>query len=512
MFTRLFCMALFGLAGIASAASQPTLTHSAPFLGHTLTIDVDAAPPSQTIALLYSPNFGSSATPWGLLELERETSQRIAMGVTDAQGHATFSIPIPANAALAENAAHFQALVDDPMSAAGKTLSEAVHVRLMGTRIYTGLKRSEIEIVSPILDASVTKLSIAPNLWEDGPAVFSDDYSVGAVVARGPGYYNSFLVRFDPFFGSLLGQMIFTQPSSTPLVDATGKRVFILEGHTLISAIDLETGAIVGQLDLPNPTSGIWCSNSRRTEAYVAERLGGLPAVRRVSLETLTDMGSFVVANGDAGQLISSMVFANKTLFVTSEWFGPPASARSALTRIDFSQAPPVVTAQQDDGFMLQRGAAGVSADRFVMIAQQPSDVSFGAPYHHVTSLSQPGPIVNAGYPPFPPGMAFNIDLVVRGSDAWSLGKDADDNDNPVLFRLDLDDLTWSWYPASTWGTGPAHLAKAKDDYVDELYVALWRSPGHPEPRIAAIEQPSLNERSIVLSRDPLTMHAVTVP
>jgi hypothetical protein len=507
---------LLALAALATAPTQPTLEHSAPFLGHTLVIDVDSAPALQTVVLLYSPRAGHTPTPFGLFELERPTSQRVAIGMTDALGQASFSLPIPANASLAENEAHFQALIDDPAAIEGKVFSEGVHVRLLGTRIYTGLKRSEIEIVSPICNRSIARVIFDLSLWENGSAVFSDDYSVGAVMTRRIDGSGPTLLRFDPFFGAVLGRLDFGGASTTLLGDLSGQRAFVLENSGRISAVDLTTGGIVGHLDLPNPVTGLWCSNSRLTEAFVVERVGteGRPAVRRVDLDTLTDMGSFVVADDDAGQTITSLVFANKTVFVTSEWYQfQPLAARGALTRIDLSQSQPVVTVQWDEGFRPLRSAASASADRLVVIAQSPSDQSAGVPYHHLTSLSQPTPFVNAGPPPFhpTPGMSVATHLVTRDAVAWTLGRDVDDGDAAVLFRLNMGDLSWWWYPRA-WIDIQPDLAIARDEFVDELYVSLSRCFSVPQPEILVLEQPSLAERHIPLARDPLTMHTVTVP
>jgi hypothetical protein len=217
------------------------------------------------------------------------------------------------------------------------------------------------------------------------------------------------------------------------------------------------------------------------------------------------------------------MVFANKTLFVTSEqhqWL--PALARSALTRIDFSQPQPIVTVQWVDGYALNpsiglardSSVAAFAEDRLVMIAQAIVDGGYGAPCHHLTSLSQPGPIINAGIPWYypTPGMAFNTGLVVRGSEVWSLGQDLDDNDNPVLYRLNLNDLSWWWYPWPGQTNGGCRLAKARDAYVDDIYVSFRRTYGHPQPTILAIQQPSLAEQSIPLAHDPLMIHTVPVP
>lgn len=513
MFTLVPILISAVLSGPSAPVSQPSLSHSAPFLGHVLEIEVDGAAASQPVVLFYSPHAGNSSTPFGLFELERQTSQRIRVGTTDAQGHASFAITIPPNASLAELQAHFQALIDDPAAVEGKVFSQAAHLRLLGTRIYTGLGTG-ISVVSAIREAVAVRVALDSTAWSSGSAVFRHDFAVGAVLGD-----SNELIRFDPFFGTVLGRQPFGPSSTTLLTDLDEERVFVLETAGRITAVDLASGAVVGQVDLPNP-AGLWCSNARRTEAYVAESVGpeGRPALRRIDLGSLTDLGSFAVANDDPDQDVTSVVFANQTVFVTTEWHQwLPAAARGALTRIDLSSLQPVVTVQFEEGFRMLRSTPVPHVDELVVVAQTIVDGAPGVPMHHLTSLSQTAPFVDAGYPHDSGGastfMAALYDTEARDSALWAIGRGDFEDSFGFLYRLDLDDLTWWRYP-KVWHIFPHDLEIARDDYVDCLYVAV---PSFFDPQVQAsellvIDHAANVERHIPLPYDPRVIRVVEVP
>ncbi len=520
MLTKLFCVTFLGIAGSASAASQPTLEHSAPFLGHTLKIEVDAAPPSQAVVLLYSPRAGHTPTPFGLFELQRTTSQRIALGTTDALGHATFSIPIPANAAIAEKEAHFQALVDDPTATEGKVFSEGVHVRLLGTRMYTGLEGSQIDIVSAIREESVRRITIDATLatnWSAGNAVFRSNQSVGAVMSSGFA-----LIRFDPFFGALLGPVQFGPCSTTLLTDVDEKRVFVLENVGRITAVDLASGAILGQLMLPNPSSGVWCSNSRRTEAYVGEYAGPqlTPALRRIDLSSLSDLGAFPVAGGDPQQSIACIVFASKTVFVTSRQ--PPvfqvSGSRGALTRIDLSTS--VVTTQFVEGVEFEKALPVPSVDKLAMVANHTQQSGPPNLTYYLAPLSHSAPLVDAGSVHEPGHGSFMFsanDTEARDPMVWAVGRVDPDDGYSALGRWDLTTNTWWRVPTdgAGWnGMPPRELALVRDDFVDCVYVGIRPNPYSVPPILPNLfvrDQKTNAIRHIPLVSDPLVLQAVPV-
>jgi len=287
------CLAPLVLAcGAGVASAQAHLEHSAPWLGRTLDLDVVGAPANQTVELLYSPSRTSIPTPLGTLELRRRALRRLGVRTSDGSGHATFHIAVPLDPALADQEAHFQAIVTDPAAPAGRTLMNASHLRLLGTRLYAHERsrypdpiQGGLEIVDAVHGAVSARVDFGPVddaelTNEEGKPVFSANFAVGAVMAT-----STRLVFFDPFFGTTRAEVPVAPSSRILWTDAAGARVYVLEKGS--SAPPVQGGACASSISrlrprrpispCPRPPPG---SGARAT---TAARLSSLPSIRRAA-------------------------------------------------------------------------------------------------------------------------------------------------------------------------------------------------------------------------------------
>ncbi len=476
---------LLALAVLATPPDQPKLGHSAPFLGHTLEFHVRDAPASQPVALLYSPNAGHSTTPFGVMEIERVTAQQVATGVTDASGEATLSISIPADPALAENEAHYQAMITDPSLPAGAVLSKAVHLRLLGSRVYAeyaqnlcGTGRRGIMILDAIHDRNSVEVDLGtqsgcPN-WL-AAMVFSPDMARG-VVSTATG-----LVFFDPFFGGVIDAIQIPNRTGEMLVDASGEHMLVMESGdfsgamTFIHSVDFDTGRVVHSFGLPI-VAGSWCTNDARTEAFIVEKSSAQvdAAVRRVDLVTWTDLGSVPIgAVSPTSQRVMAMEWANSWLFVASR----TAFDQSAFTRIDYSGPTPVATVQSDSVEYL-RLAAVPAADRVLITGRDTTSSALAQGAFRSTTLSAPGPLVSI--PVTPSGLQDEIGwwLAVDGASVWVLDMSGDQCvfmsqcEGGQLLRADMTTGAWS---SIRWWREPNQVAVMNDAFVHKVCVATSR-------------------------------------
>lgn len=123
-------------------AHAQELTHTAPWLGKTLELELTGAPPHAPCWLFASTSAAAVPTPFGLLELDLASAFPLFVGDADANGALHVAIDVPADAALAELPLHVQALHGDPAHAAGAALAPAKHLRLLGSRVYALLRHN----------------------------------------------------------------------------------------------------------------------------------------------------------------------------------------------------------------------------------------------------------------------------------------------------------------------------------------------------------------------------------
>jgi len=481
--TAALALCIAAVPSLASGqASVPQLRHtSAPFIGQTLTLAVDCAAPNSAVELYFSPEPGTLATPYGLLELRRNEMTLIAHGNTDAAGAWSFGLPVPLDPAWAETGAHFQALVDDPSAPAGRIFSDAVHARFLGSRVYAG-HAAGLDVYSGVDDSIVASVSFAASVF--GEPVFDRTFSRGAILST-----PRELVLFDPYFGTVEGTVSFVSDCSSLLIaDAARGRVIVLEmqagsSPARIHAIDFVTGAETAYLDLPNPVAGGWCEGSPDAELYVGEMdPSGRPAVRRIGMDPLASLASGFIGDPTAtDQQFLELIYAGGQVFSSTlapEQGPPPAYLVGTLSRTR------VV------GSSLGTRTVGLWRTRmFGMTAVPEADWILAGMHATWTSGSSIDriPITRVGGPTWLPpllyGPTYPDFIEPDGHTAWIVGQ-YEYPEGDRLYRLDLDTETWTIYPV-TWPNPlawvfnrPTATALLHDALDHELWVSsrasLW--------------------------------------
>lgn len=519
---------LSAAAHSAPQAGSPSLKPvTAPFVGQNLILRLEGAVAASTVDLYFSPESGSTTTPYGLLELRRNQLTHLATGVTDAAGAWTFDLAIPADPAFAEMGAHFQALVDDPSAAAGRTFSSAVHARYLGPRVYAGYGtalRAGVQILSAITDSVVASADCAVSspsygFPREGKPVFDAAYSRGAAMIT-----ERELLLFDPYFGGIHARVLHASTCSRVLfTDAARRTVYALElaGGSVparVHALDLASGVETSVLDLPNLVEPIWCQNDAATEVFVAEfEPSGRTAVRRIGLNPLADLGAAPVGIPESDMFRSfdgqdevplPMLFARGQVFVsTTGWQG--LEPIGSLTRC-WSDPSGITTHLTTLGTWSIRTLAAVPvADRLVGGV---GVTVFGPVFLPVeVPLSGVGP--PSTFTPPQGSTEFNIrDIAVDGRKAWVVAE-TEWLHHDLLFRLDLQTNAWTGYPHS-WLFGPSDAEVVRDGWNHELWVSNlgFGPPISIAPEILVVDELHGTVRHIPLQRTARVLHAVPLP
>jgi hypothetical protein len=512
----------------APQAGTPHLAHSAPFVGKTLTIHVDGAPPQARVDLFLSPSAGATATPYGILELARSGLHEVASGITSTAGSWSVDFPIPLDASLAETEQHFQAIVDDPSGPTGRMLSDALHVRLLGSRVYASVGASygfpgsqALEILAGTTESVVAKVEFGT----EGPAyparpVFDVSYARGAVMSSARE-----LLFFDPFFGGVMQRIEFASDCSAVLIlDSAGTTVFVLDsgstGNGRIHAIDFATGSETAIFDLPNPIATgwpyggfFWCEGTPGTEAYIAEMdLAGQTSVRRVALEPLADLGSVVVGTSLEDIGFMNMIYAAGQVFAsTNEWPNPPPHYywNGCVTRCLFGGSANETWLDTFGYAYVSLLAAVPDADRLVMTVH-PSNSPGGGMIQ--MPLAAAGPIEDVPLPPV--GCCFYPRFMnADGKTIWAIVRD-DEDSTSFLFRFDLESMTWSSYLSHWIFDAPGAAELLHDSWNHEYWVANTptTTPRTLWPEIRVVDETRSTTRHIRLDRAAFGLYAVPLP
>lgn len=508
------------------AAAQARLEHSAPWLGRTLALEVTGAPPNQLLELYYSDARDAHPTPFGVLELQRGTTRRLDFRTSDATGHAAFQLPVPLSAALADDEAHFQVLVTDPSSPAGKAFTNASHLRLLGTRIYAHERsrfpdppRGGLEIIDAVhgvvseqLDfGSIEDVDLTN---QEGKPVFSANFDLGAVMAS-----STRLVFFDPFFGTTRAEVSLRASSRTLWTDAQRERVYVLQKGTTtppaqvgrLHVFDLRTGLETATLDLPEPASGAWCTSDDQATAFIAsyEASSGAAILRRVSLAPLA-VGDWI-ALGTTLPVFDQIQYAAGQVFVASH--EPTVSLYgSAWTRVAVSSASMSAVIQTSTITWFPRCAIVPALDRILLSRKWITLPASGL-------LEEPLATGGPWMPVSPPGGYLSCDdMVPEGNGVWILdsnGNGPPGNDEPGrLYRIDLTTQLWRQYPRSWPFEGPRDLDIVHDALCDQIVLACRYVPPPIgiQPVVFVFDRQLGVERTIPALHSPESLLAVPVP
>lgn len=406
MFVRTAASTFALILGVAASTdvvrAQMTLRHSAPFLGRTLELSLEGAPPGASVALFESTSSSAVATPFGVWELERAHAQLVALGSADSSGSFRYAWDVPLVTMSAEAPRHYQALV---RNAGATMLSPAVHLRLLASRAYVlsagdatpGAETSgSLTVVSMYSGARPFQLWFGAPLTDVPPRAepaFDEHVSRGAILIS-----RSELSFFDPFFGAEIARVAVAPAVGRLVTDAEERVVHAFSpgdaaagAPARVQRFELSTAAALPEIALPaGRYEPAWIANLERTFAYA---IGFDPVARRYFAERID-----LTAGADAGRLPIAAAGFDRLQDMT-------ASARSVfvLTRrqVDFNTWEGLLTRIDEDG-----GA-------------QVSVTPWGANVLSMTAAPQFGVFASIHGFPTMPGVSL---VLARMSDPTSIG------------------------------------------------------------------------------------------
>jgi hypothetical protein len=469
-------LSLAALSLLASAAAAgggtpgtggvvPVLSHGAPELGSTLTVRIDDALPGATVGLALSPGAGSFAIAQGTVHLDPVGLVILGAGVADGTGSAAVSAFLPMLAALAERELHFQAFVLDPAATAGAALSNSIHLRILGSRLYIAVQgpppgASGLLVRSAVRDEDVFLVEATGT----GAPVFRADRAQGAIISGGE-------VRiFDNFFGGVVHAL--PAPGAVALArDAAGTGFFAFLAGGELRHVDFATGATLGSLTGLG-TGGSFSADASATLGYVTLVP---PALRRIDLTTLTDLGATPI--GAPGDTAVGPPHASPGGSVAAASSRPLAvGADYTLSHVSYGGAVPAVTTTPLGDYEPSTYELAAPASDLYLRWQLPYCQPFGPAFSMLST-----PLAAAGtpvplLPPSPPlGSACPLFSAGQeaGSGAWIVDRccqEAPDGDEPgALWRLDLATLTWS--PAVSLARAQDRVAVVEDAFGSRIFV-----------------------------------------
>ena len=512
------------LLSTGAAAQTPTLDHGPPFLGGTLELIVDGAPPGARVTYLHSPSAGSMSTPYGTLELDRASTTRFGNVYADVSGHAVMEVDLPLDPSLAEIEAHYQALVEDPGAPAGAILTGAVSLRFLGPRVYVGTRgRSSgpsgsevggLEIVDALTDTLVGRVDYpgpVPAGGGNGEPVFSANQARGAVMAS-----PTELLIFDPFFAGTVGVLTFESASRTLLRSPDGLFAYVLEMSVVtgakIHSVDLALGQVTGVIALPSPTTPLWGLDASSNAALVTElSAGGETMVRAVDLAS-GSYGSAIAVGGSGSEIFHDLLVANGQLFVATQ---TPDLGMSFDGRLSRTGLPLGSSSIHTGSFYRQRvsALAPVPAVNALLAFFMDPYTPHGA--LRKTRLSSPAPWPSCGLP----WVYLHVDgIAIDGASAWVI--DAAGNEPPGgsepgrLYRLKPATNDWATHPRSWDFEGPTDVTVLLDGLAHKVYVTApgQDPPINLAPELFSIDLSSSGEQSVPIGWAPDSLRVVPVP
>ena len=496
----------------AAAAQVPSLSHSAPKLGNRLAITLEGATPGALVRLYSSPGETSSATPFGTLELERTGLTLIASGNADPGGEFSYQELVPLDPALAEVWNHYQALVQEPAAPKGWTLSQAVHLRYVGTRVYetcAGLTWGnrhvppEMRVLSAIDDST---LAVIEGL-AGGTPVFTDDLALGALVLGGDR-----LVVFDNFRLERRAS-VWLGPSDGHLVPGLdGRSVVVFQpAAARLLWVDLESATVTDTLTLPLWVTPGWTSSEPGHEAWIGELDPGQrrPSLRHVDLEARVVLERVPVGD-PLDDVVTASAWAPGLVFATSSYPVWPYGHVTSLSTLDLTASPPSVHVVQP-GLVLGLTPL-VEADRLVLR----SAFSLGPGEHLRISTLSPTPAFRSLEIP----ASWSGDLNVRalapdGNGFWLLDDCYGYDGGPgLLLHYSFERELWSLHGVWSFG-GPNAMELARDGLVDKVYVALTGEADKPIqvlPEIHVLDRASSTWSQVSGGWTPTSLTTLSVP
>ncbi len=339
----------------ASGLAQVTLRHSAPFVGHSLELTLEGAPPGAWIDLFESAWRDETATPFGVWELERTAMARVAFGPADAQGRFTWSWDVPLATALAEAPRHYQALV---RSASTTAVSQVAHLRLLGSRAYVlsagvtdplapiGASLTIATLPQPRVTARIDYDAPLPTVAREAWPAFNANSSRGALLIS-----PTELSLFDPFFGAEHARHALAPSSPRLFTSPDGETLYVFAPDEAgggqgahLARFDLNTSTRLADEPLPTASyraAWIATGDSRFAYALAVDRASQQPFVERIDLASGAPTGRLDIAAPGFTHWVDSAA-TGRSVFVLMRSEPLIGAWQARLTRIDESGAPSV--------------------------------------------------------------------------------------------------------------------------------------------------------------------------
>jgi hypothetical protein len=467
-------------ASVLALAQTPRLEHGTAWLGGQLELQFSGLAPGAAFDLWFSREAGTWQLPYGVLELRRDRARRVATGSADASGHASVVLALTSDPASAEIPLRFQAVVAAPGTPAGKTLTNAIALRLTGPRVYAGFHSATsagLYVLDPLHDGVVATVDYgfateADESHDEGQPVFDRALTTGAACAG-----RRHVVFFDPHFGLLRDVRAFsTDVSRTLHRDAAGERVFVLEtGDTVqpatLRTFDLRSRAEIATLTLPNAVSELWSVNRDASLAAIAEfDASGHPRVRFVDLVNSTDLG-VRPAGSRANTHFDALVWGWGEVWTSTRNALGVGALDGTLSRLPppGSPEPPLIGA--GGGVPLIQDLVVVPTLGRVLLPH----FFYSVPATQLFELPLRGDAPATAVPG--PGPYLHVDeTAVDGAQVWFLdraGNEPPGGSEPGrVFGLELSTHTWTQLPRTWPFAGPADVAVLHDRFVEYVVVA----------------------------------------
>jgi len=328
-----------GCAGAALAlnalvGAQELALGAAPRVGAPLELELVAAPAHALYAIGFSPAAASLPLGFGTLELAPAGLVVLGGGAANASGAAQRSFATPTSAAFAEFPVHLQALVIDPQSQA-LALTNALHLRLIGPRVYVGESESpaagaRFAAYSAVSGALVYERDdeVAPELVPSTADADEAALVVLGELATRAAYTpdRERLLIVDNFHGGLLHEVPLAASACAAqlLVDEQGEHVYALTREALLR-VSFASGEL-SALPLSRAAELEWARSGAGNEAWIAAEggVGAAASLLRVDLDVFQELApvELLPAQVGIGRHVGDLAWMNGRLLAVG-WAAP---------------------------------------------------------------------------------------------------------------------------------------------------------------------------------------------
>lgn len=464
------------LASVARAGGSPSLDHTGIALGADFEVRVAGAPSRAPVGLLFSPQAAEIELVQGTLELDPATMQLVGSTEANEAGEASFAFSLGAEESLAEILVHLQGFVVDGSAPGGGVLTDAIHRRVLGSRVYGFDEASALDAVDMIVLSAVTDEVVYVSAYDEpesgsgqGEMLFDALQDRGAFTA---GTYD--LRLFDTNTGE------FDSPEHRTArhlaADPDGESFWALSYfEDVVLRISFESGDVIDSFEASPADGGLgtlWAANDSATLAFAAVNGVDRPQVVGIDLEAGAALESMFVGKlGDTS--VTNVVSAGEWFFVVTT-----SPHGDTLTQIDTSIRPPFVLAHPvgiDDVEALQplptRGEVLLWRSEFEGLSSWDPFRMVVVPIGAATPLTP----VDAPTPAFGSGQS-SFDSFVFPDDAtgWFSRRCCQEppfgDEAGSLWSFDVATRTWSASPNNLFH-GPFGVAVVDDAFGHRVFL-----------------------------------------